>query len=32
MPPRAPDAFAYGSLFQEAWTWNGLPLQSAYGA
>jgi hypothetical protein len=32
MPPRAPDAFAYGSLFQEAWAWNGLPLQSAYGA
>jgi hypothetical protein len=32
MPPRAPDAFAYGSLFQGAWAWNGLPLQSAYGA
>jgi hypothetical protein len=29
---RAPDAFAYGTSFQEAWYWNGLPLQSAYGA
>jgi hypothetical protein len=29
---RAPDAFAYGSAFQEAWSWNGLPLQSAFGA
>lgn len=29
--PAAPSAFAYTS-FQEAWYWNGLPLQSAYGA
>jgi hypothetical protein len=30
--PRAPEVFAYGTSFQEAWYWNGLPLQSAYGA
>lgn len=28
--PRAPDAFSYSP--NEAWYWNGLPLQSAYGA
>lgn len=32
MAVRAPEVWAWGTSNQEAWYWNGLPLQSAYGA
>jgi hypothetical protein len=29
---KPPEVWAFGTSFEEAWFWNGLPLQSAYGA
>lgn len=30
--PTAPEVWSWGTANEEAWYWNGLPLQSAYGA